>query len=189
VSSKEFLRDRRETLEDEFFHKLQSEQIARLREELDRKQTREELSKACGIADEAVLDHLISLGVTGTTMAAMSMVPLVWVAWADGEVQEAERKAVLQAAGERGIEDGSAAYQMLSSWLALKPAHDLYEAWQRYTRSLADTLVPAQRAQLKEQIVGLARKVGEAAGGFLGMRKMSKDEEQALSSIEAAFGS
>jgi hypothetical protein len=188
VSNREFLRERRESLEDEFFHKLQSEQIAKLREELDRKQSREELSTACGIADEAVLDHLISLGVSGTTMAAMSMVPLVWVAWADGEVQEAERKAVQQAAQERGIEDGSPAHQMLGSWLGRKPDADLYKAWGLYMRALSDTLVPAQRAQLKEQIVGLARKVAESAGGFLGMRKMSSDEEKALASIEAAFG-
>ena len=82
--SREFLKDRRESLEEEFFHKLQSDQIAKMREELERKQTSDELRTSCGIADDAVLDKKISLGLSGTTMAALSMVPLVWVASADG---------------------------------------------------------------------------------------------------------
>jgi hypothetical protein len=186
--SREFLKDRRESLEDEFFHKLQSEQLAKLRGELDRKQSREELRAASGIADEAVLDQLIALGLSGTTTAALSMVPLVWVAWADGAVSEAERSAVLQAARERGLDAGNPAQQILSGWLERKPESRLFDAWAAYARALSDTLVPAQRAQLKEQIVGLARKVAEAAGGFLGMRKISQQEEAALSSVAAAFG-
>ncbi len=186
--SREFLKDRRESLEEEFFHKLQSDQIAKLREELERKQTRDELRTSCGIADDAVLDKLISLGLSGTTMAALSMVPLVWVAWADGAVQEKEREAVLKAAHERGIEDGGAAHTLLAGWLARRPAAHLFDAWAAYTRALADTLVPSQRAQLKGQIVGLARRVAEATGGFLGVHKISDDEEAALTAIAVAFG-
>ncbi len=186
--SREFLKDRRESLEEEFFHKLQSEQLATLRTELERKQTREELRAACGIADEAILDKLIELGLSGVAMAAMSMVPLVWVAWADGAVQESERKAVLQAAHDRGIEDGGAAHKMLGEWLTARPRKELFDAWRTYTRALADTLVPSQRSQLRGQVVGLARQVAQSAGGFLGIHKISHQEEAALSEIEAAFG-
>jgi len=188
VSNREFLKQRRESLEEEFFHKLQEEQLATLRDELDRKQTRDELRTACGIADEAILDQLIALGVSGPTMAALSMVPLVWVAWADGSVQEQERKAVLQAAAERGIEDSGAAHKILGGWLTKKPKPALFQAWASYTRALSDTLVPSQRAQLRGQIVGLARRVAESAGGFLGVHKISQDEETALKAVEAAFG-
>jgi hypothetical protein len=186
--SREFLRERRESLEEEFFQKLQSEQLESLRSQLAHKQTREELRAACGIADEAVLDKLIELGMNGIAMAAMSMVPLVWVAWADGAVQEPERKAVLQAAQERGIDADSAAHSLLGGWLATRPPQKLFDAWGAYTRALADTLVPSQRAQLRDQVVGLARQVALSAGGFLGIRKMSHQEEVALAAIEAAFG-
>ncbi len=186
--SREFLKDRRESLEEEFFHKLQSQQLDTLRGELERKQTREEMRAACGIADDVVLDKLIELGLSGIAMAAMSMVPLVWVAWADGAVQESERKAVLQAAHERGIEDGGPAHAVLGGWLKVRPRKELFDAWGAYTRALADTLVPAQRAQLRGQVVGLARQVAQSAGGFLGIHKISHQEEAALAEIEAAFG-
>jgi len=188
VSTRDFLQDRKESLEEEFFHKLQSQQIAALRAELDRKQSRDELRAASGIADEAVLDQLIALGLSGTTTAALSMVPLVWVAWADGTVNEKERSAVLQAAHERGIEEGSATNQLLAGWLERRPGAQLFDAWAGYARALAQTLIPAQRTQLVEQIVGLARRVAESAGGFLGMHKISKEEEAALSAITSAFG-
>jgi hypothetical protein len=186
--SREFLKDRRESLEEEFFHKLQSQQLDTLRSELERKQTREELRAACGIADEVVLDKLIELGLSGLAMAAMSMVPLVWVAWADGAVQESERDAVLKAAHDRGIEDGGAAHTILGGWLKTRPRKELFDAWASYTRALADTLVPSQRAQLRGQVVGLAREVAQSAGGFLGIHKISHQEEAALAEIEAAFG-
>jgi hypothetical protein len=186
--SREFLKDRRESLEEEFFHKLQSEQLAALRAELDRKQSRDELRAASGIADDVVLDQLIALGLTGTTTAALSMVPLVWVAWADGAVSEAERAAVLKAARERGVEAGSPVQHILAGWLERRPEPGLFNAWAAYARALADTLVPAQRAQLKGQIVELARKVAESAGGFLGIHKISHEEEAALTAIAAAFG-
>ena len=186
--SKEFLRERRESLEEEFFHKLQTDQIEILRGELERKETREQLQAACGIADEIVLDQLLALGLSGLTMAALSMVPLVWVAWADGAVQEGERHAVLKAAHERGIDDGGAAHKVLGGWLERRPKQELFDAWAAYTRALTDTLVPSQRAQLRGQIVGLARTVAEAAGGFLGIHRISHKEEVALAAIEAAFG-
>ncbi|HKE16905.1 MAG TPA: hypothetical protein VKB80_18660 [Kofleriaceae bacterium] len=186
--SKEFLKERRETLEEEFFHRLQSDQIEALRGELERKDTRDQLRAACGIADDVVLDQLLALGLSGVTMTAVSMVPLVWVAWADGTVQEAERKAVLKAAHERGIDDGGAAHKLLAGWLERPPKQELFDAWGAYTRALVDTLVPSQRTQLRGQIVGMARKVAEAAGGFLGIHRISHKEEVALRAIEAAFG-
>ncbi len=188
MSDREFLRERRESLEEQFFHKLQMEQLAALRAELERKQSRDELRTSCGIADDTVLDKLIALGLSATTLAGLSMVPLVWVAWADGPVHEGERKAVLQAAHGRGIDEGGPAHKLLAGWLETHPPQQLFDAWATYTRALAATLVPAQREQLKDQIVGLARRVAESAGGFLGIHKVSHKEEAALSAIAAAFG-
>lgn len=185
--SRESLKDRGQALEEEFFHRLQEEQLQSLRAELDRKATREELRAACGISDEAVLDQLVGLGVSGATMAALSMVPLVTVAWADGDVHARERDAVLKAAQERGVDQKSAAHALLSGWLGRRPSSQLFDVWVAYSRGLAASLAPAQRAQLREQIVGMAREVAQSAGGFLGVGTIGKEEEAALASIEAVF--
>ena len=185
--SRESLKDRGQALEEEFFHRLQEQQLEALRAELDRKATREELRASCGISDDAVLDQLVGLGVSGATMAALSMVPLVTVAWADGDVHARERDAVLKAAQERGLDEKSAARALLAGWLNRRPSSQLFDVWAAYSRALAATLVAAQRSQLREQIVGMAREVAQSAGGFLGVGKIGKEEEAALASIEAVF--
>lgn len=185
--SRDTLKDRGQALEEEFFHRLQEQQLGALRAELDRKATREELRASCGIADEAVLDQLVGLGVSGATMAALSMIPLVTVAWADGDVHARERDAVLKAAHERGVDEKSAAHSLLAGWLSRRPSSQLFDVWAAYSRALAATLVPTQRSQLREQIVGMAREVAQSAGGFLGVGKIGKEEEAALASIEAVF--
>jgi hypothetical protein len=45
-----------------------------------------------------------------------------------------------------------------------------------------------QRAAMRDQWVGFARAVAEAAGGFLGVKTISRDEEEALAAIARAFG-
>jgi hypothetical protein len=183
----EFLAKRRLALEEAFFHKREEEVMAAWRAELERKQTREELRSAAGVTDDAVLDQLVSLGVTGKTVAAMSVVPLVWVAWADGHVEEAERLAVLRAAHERGIEEHGPTHALLARWLSQSPDPRLFDAWTGYIRDLGQRLEPAQRDQLREQIAGFARQVAEAAGGFLGSGTINSEERQALDAITSAF--
>ena len=54
------------------------------------------------VADDAVLEKLANFGMDASTLAALSLAPLVLVAWADGEVDAKERDAVLAAAAEVG---------------------------------------------------------------------------------------
>lgn len=183
----EFLGERRHALEDAFFKKQETADLARLRADLARKSTREELATATGIADPAVLDRLVDLGVGGPTLTALALAPLIQVAWADGEIQAGERSAILDAARKRGIADGSPSFALLTAWLTERPEPVLDDAWSAYTRALCESMTADQRAALKQQVVSFARGVAEAAGGFLGLNKISAAEEQALSAIGRAF--
>jgi hypothetical protein len=185
--SDDFLGDRRMALEEAFFRKENEKQLAELRSELEAKKSREELRTASGITDEAALQQLIALGVQGHTLAALSLVPLLHVAWADGKIDEGEREALLMAAAGKGIASGSATYKLLAGWLEQKPEPILFEAWRAYIKELASSIVPGQRGLLKSQILGFARIIAESAGGFLGMKRVSSAEEQALAAIEQAF--
>jgi hypothetical protein len=185
--SDDFLGDRRMALEEAFFHQQNEKQLADLRKELDGKKTREELRNTSGITDEAALDSLMKLGVSGPTVAALSLIPLIHVAWADGKMDDAEREAVLTAAAGKGISTGTASYTLLAGWMDAKPDRSLFEAWRAYIKELASTLVPAQRGLLKTQVIGFARTVAESAGGFLGMKRVSAAEEAALAELEQAF--
>lgn len=187
MSTGDFLGDRRKTLEEAFFHAEEEKQLKKIRTELDKKSGRDELRQVSGISDEAVLDQLVATGVTGRTVAALSLVPLLRVAWADGKMDERERDAVLAAAQGKGIEVGSASFHLLHGWLDRAPSDELFESWKSYIRELSASLVAPQRTLLKNQIVGFARGVAESAGGFLGMKKVSAEEEKAITEIQAAF--
>jgi hypothetical protein len=181
------LEDRGRALEDEFFNKENAKKIEALKEKLDEQRSREDLRKASGMTDDAVLDKLVDLGLSAQTITALSLVPLVTVAWADGSIQDNERNAILQAAHGKNLENGSPGYKLLESWLSTKPDGKLLDAWEAYMKALAGQLNDEQNRMLRNQIVGFAKLIAESAGGILGIGKVAKGEEQAIARIEAAF--
>lgn len=185
--SSEFLDDRRKALEDEFFHKQSQKDLESMREKLVLQTSKEALRKASGMTDDAVLDKLVALGIGAQTIMALSIVPLVHVAWADGKVQPEERDAILQGAHKKGIEKGTEAHELLEDWLARKPADRLFDTWAAYIKALCEQLSAEEMQQLRSQVTRFARFVAESSGGFLGIGKVSDAEEQTLTRIETAF--
>src|SRR5262245_56592443 len=158
-----------------------------MKEKLEVQQSKDELRKVSGMTDEAVLDKLVHLGLSADTIAALSLVPMIQVAWADGAIQDNERTAILQGAHGKGLEEGSDGYELLQRWLERQPGDELFTAWEAYIKALASQLNDEQNRLLKNQIVGFAKLVATAAGGILGFGKVSASEEKVLHRIEAAF--
>lgn len=181
------LEERGRALEDQFYEKENQEKLAAMKEKLDEQRSKDELRKASGMSDEAVLDQLVALGLRANTIAALSLVPLIQVAWADGTIQDNERTAILQGAHGKGLEEGTDGYELLQSWLKKQPGNELFTAWEAYIKALAAQLNDEQNRLLKNQIVGFAKMVAAAAGGILGFGKVSATEEAVLHRIEAAF--
>ncbi len=181
------LEERGRALENQFYEKESQQKLAAMKEKLESQETREELRKASGMSDDAVLDRLVALGLKANTIAALSLVPLIAVAWADGTIQDNERNAILQGAHGKGLEQGTDGYVLLQTWLSKKPDTTLFEAWEAYIKALAGQLNDEQNRLLKNQIVGFAKMVATSAGGILGFGKVSGSEEKVLNRIEAAF--
>jgi hypothetical protein len=93
---------------------------------------RDTLRAASGIADEAVLDQLIALDIQSETVAALSLIPLLEVAWADGGLETSERQAILDGAQTLGLRVGNASYALLKGRLDQRPDPALLTAWQAY---------------------------------------------------------
>ena len=181
----EILRDRGRSLEDEFFRredKRLMEQLAALRAA---EATREALGKASGITKPAVLDKLIELGIRAETVAALSIVPLVEVAWADGGIDAKERRAVVERAG---VPPDSAAGALLAAWLDRRPDPKLLTAWTHLVRAMSEQLGPEEAARVKTGVLERARAVATAAGGVFGVgSKISAAEAALLVKLETAF--
>ena len=181
------LDERRQALEEAFFRKENERLRTRLHEERERREARDALGRECGVADASLLDRLVQLGIHADTVEALVLVPLAMVAWADGKMDPRERDAVLAAAAVSGIAPGSPSHALLESWTREKPSPLLFESWRSYIAALSDQLTADHRWHLEEQILGRARAVAEAAGGFLGLAKVSREEEAVLAELERAF--
>ena len=184
----EILGDRRRALEEEFFARENQKLRQQLRARMESQAHREGIAKASGISHPEVLDHLVKLGLDAETVIALGLVPLIDVAWADGKMADRERLAVLSAARQKGIDDASPAGLLLASWLSAPPPPKLSEVWIDYVRALCHELDPNERTELRDDLLGRARAIAEAAGGFLGLgSKVSSHEQEELVRLEAAF--
>jgi len=180
---------RRNELEETFFSQRDRELMQTLRERIASQERLKALAEVSGITDDELLAQLDQLDVSAETVAALSLVPLVAVAWADGTIDLKERKAVLAAAVQKGLEPGHPGYLLLEGWLDQQPERRLLDVWKGYVASLAPTLSGPAKHALQADLLGRARAVAEAAGGLLGFgTKISKAEQSVLNELEQAFG-
>ena len=174
------LDDRGRVLEDAFFRA----EADRFRDQLVGDGERE---GGASEEDHAVVQRLSELGIRSDTLAALTLIPLVEVAWADGEMDEREREIVLGAARSNGISADGAGFELLRVWLDERPDPHLFQAWHAYMEAITGALSVETRIRLKDTIVGRARAVAEAAGGFLSLAAVSRAEEEVLEALERAF--
>ncbi len=179
--------DRRKALEDAFFHERDQQLLENLKMELETIEAHKHLAHVSGIVDEKVLMNLVKAGVRAETLTAVTLIPLVEVSWADGAVSDEEREAVLKAAVESGINPGTASHGLLEQWLRQRPDVRVIAVWKEYVQTLARHMPADAIAKMRENLIGRARRVAEAAGGFLGLTsKISKVEQAALDEFERA---
>jgi tellurite resistance protein len=186
--AREFLDERRKALEDQFFAQEDQRKLDGLRRRQKALERKQALRENSGISDEAVLDQLAEAELGPEGLEALALIPLVVIAWADGKVEPAERRAVLGAAKEAGGVQPETLHA-LESWLETPPRRELIEAWRGYIEALGQTLDATSRAAVKREILERARAVARAGGSFLGFGgTVSTAEEEALADIERAFG-
>ena len=178
------LKKQAKDLEEIFFAKENERLLRELRAKAKLNEKRKALSAVIKAKDPAIIDHLMELGVGPESVLAVGLVPLAAVSWVDGRLEDKERKAILKAASERGVEPGTPNYAMLEAWLREKPDQRLMDAWKKYARGLWEQLTESERVLMRESIVGRAREIADAAGGFLGVQAISPQEKALLEELE-----
>lgn len=168
------------TLEDAFFAKENARLLQQMRDRAKQQERRAAMRDVVRVNDDALIDHLIELGLEPQTVLALQLVPLAAIAWADGQIEPRERDAVLKAAASQGVPAESVAGQMLDSWLTQRPGAELVDAWKRQMRALWPSLSPKERDEIRASALERARSVAEAAGGFLGLTSRISPQEKAV---------
>jgi tellurite resistance protein len=168
------------SLENAFFARQNAALLAQFRQRTDAEARREQLKEIVKIQDDAFVTRLMTLGVTPATALAVRLVPLVFVAWADGELDAREREAVQRAARERGVAVEAAARALLDDWLSNPPDPRLLERWKAYIRTLWPRFTADERWRMRSNVLQAATEVADAAGGFLGLTSKVSAEERKL---------
>src|SRR5262245_39120109 len=181
------LEKRGRALEDAFFNKRDEELLEKLRAQEAARRKQGELAGATGIRDSNILAQLVADGVAPDALMVFVLAPIIVMVWRKGKVEPAEKNAILRAAEERGVHQGEPGWTLIEGWLERRPNTGLRSAWDAYAAALREKLSPSDFTALREDIVGRARDVARAAGGFLGIGAISAEEKRLIAELEKAL--
>lgn len=185
--TKDAFKERERALEEEFFRRVDRKLLDDLKAKLSAEAARQQLAAATGFGDAALLNELVQQGVSAEAVAAVNLIPLVLVAWADGRIDAKERPLVQQGARDLGIAAGTPADQLLNHWLDNKPAPELATAWKHYVQIATRQMSVESRAALCADVLRRAREIAKVSGGALSFGSISPSEKRVIVDLEEAF--
>ena len=172
---------RNRTNEEDYFQKKDRELIEQMRQRAKVQQQLRELGEQVGVTDPELSRELAELGFTPETVKLLPVIPVLEMAWAEGEVTAAERKMVVDVARGRGIEAGSPADSQLAEWLDRRPDDSVFRRAGRLINALVES---GGRFQITpDDIIKYCEAIADASGGLFGIRRVSSEERATLSRI------
>jgi hypothetical protein len=133
---------------------------------------------------------LAELKVPRDAYRVVVLLPLIYVAWADGKVQGAEKSLILRIAREQGLlhNGGESA---LEYWLTQRPSEAQLKSDLAFLSELCrsdDTYAREFGSDDLQLLLAWCQDVADAAGGLLGLRGPRREGElSALKTIAAAL--
>tara|TARA_R110002072_G_scaffold284006_1_gene447806 strand:- start:25577 stop:26146 length:570 start_codon:yes stop_codon:yes gene_type:complete len=185
--SENALESRLRAVEDEFFYQVDLKLGEQLRQKVEREQKRERLSQHLTPRSDATLDELIERGIDEHTIATLLLVPLAFVAWADGKVTDAESDVIHAVAMQHIKDNDAASIELIESWLKNRPDEKLWAAWLNYVVALRERGLGTATAMLGQQLLADAKKVAEASNGFLSFGRIAAEKQCVLDDIRDAL--
>ncbi len=129
--------------------------------------------------DPALIRELHYLGVDQHTWPVLALLPLIQVAWADGEVQEAERAMILDVA-EREFMLDERGKKALTNWLTHAPTEQYLRRGRDAARLLTERNPDIASAHT---VLEHCEAVARAAGGLFGFRAIDAREQAVLDEL------
>lgn len=135
------------------------------------------------MTDGELVDELKILGMDASSYRALPLLPLVQVAWADGSVQEAEERLILELARDR-YQLGEEGERVLRNWLRYPPSALYARRGQAILVALCGRAgFDALSRDSLVDVLALSHEVARAAGGFFGFGAIEASEANAIDEI------
>ena len=182
MPDKDAFSDLRIAKEEEFFHSREQALLEKVKQRAAAQSEARRLGEALGTRDEGILQDLQALGYTPDIIQILFAVPLIAVAWADGEVSKRERSLLQELAGV-SQSDNAAAHHQLKQWLDKKPPQDFLERSLRIISSLLKTLPPDEESDRGRELLTSTTRIAEASGGILGLGSISATERALIERV------
>jgi tellurite resistance protein len=173
---------RGKVLEEAFFYQVDRELSEVLSKRVQREEKIRLFTNATGIRDQKHLERLADSGFELSTLHFV-WVPLILVAWADGNAAKLEKKAIADILESKGISRETISRVIAHEWFCKKPTEELWEIWAEFSAATSASLNPSIYNELIDDIVRLCRLVADASGGFMGLGKISATETQAIDRV------
>ena len=181
------LKKRGHALEEKFFADQDAKAVAQLREKLEKQELTQALAEHTGIEKAEILEGLVGLGISVSTLVVIRIIPLVLMSWASGRVESNEREILMNHLHSKGIEASSPVRTLINGWLDQKPEASLEATWVDFMSEYLPTLESSAKDQLKSEVLSLAVDIAEADGGFLGFGSVSQEEKALQNRLESIF--
>ncbi|HVU05961.1 MAG TPA: hypothetical protein VHE30_29630 [Polyangiaceae bacterium] len=140
------------------------------------------------INPEDALEYLSPLGVDGISHRVLKLLPLVYVAWADGTMENVERERIERLAKDT-FRLGPSGLEILGRWLEAPPPTDFVREGIARLRLLAeDDPEPVIHGEELQELLGYAEWIARATAGAVDDPKaITPEEEVVLAELAQAF--
>ena len=179
--------NRGQALAEAFFFRADQELWCELRERLSREEKIKAFETLIGIRDSSVVECLVDAGFDLSAAMSFIWAPAMFVAWADGQVDDAEKQTILESLRTKGVAVNSPSNILEHEWFAMPPKEELWSLWVDFAREMLSGFRDDDRAAISKEIVSLCHEVARASGGLFGFAKASAAELEAIARIESAL--
>lgn len=133
---------------------------------------------------------LAELKIPRDSYRLVMLLPMVYVAWADGRIHARERRLILQVAEEHGLL-ANGGRTTLEHWLSVAPTESQLRADLAVLNELCNShhdVTDDFDADCAQMLIAYCQDVADAAGGILGLNSpRSEAEQSALKTIASAL--
>ena len=174
--------------EEEYFLRAEAELLEKVRARAAKEAELRAMGEHHGVEDPDILKAFEEAGYDRDTVQILHLVPIVQVAWVDGEVSKGERAEILKIAAARNVVEGTPAHAKLLSWLDAPPSPEFFERTMEIISRLLELFPEEKRMSLQGDVMTASLAVASASGGFLGLgSKVSVDEKALIERFAADF--